>query len=175
MSTNVGDIQLQNLAADLAAASGQPFEQMARSLVLDAANQTHNFAVAYAPVRTGALKSSIVTEITDNGMTATVTAASDHAVFNEFGTGTRGEFPGQPIVIRAKPGKMLSWVGKDGRRHYAKKVVNPGMAPRPFMRPALERVATPLVGTLANNAVIFIVMGPHHPETLLNAPATGVS
>lgn len=168
--TSVGYADLTNLASDLSAASGQSFQATAENLVRDAANQVQTFAVAFAPVRSGALKNSIVVEIT--GLSATITAGTDHASFNEFGTGTRGEFPGQPIVIRAKAGKTLSWIGRDGKRHYAKKVTNPGMAPRPFMRPALERVVLPLASSLADNAVIFIVHGPSNPETLQNAPAT---
>lgn len=172
MSKEVGYIELTNLAADLSAASGQPFQQTMQALVRDAANQVQTFAKAYAPVKTGALRDSIVVDFTDNGTTAIITAASDHAMFMEYGTGTRGEFPGAPIVITAKPGKVLSWMGKDGKRHFAKRVVNPGAAPRPFMRPALERVELPFVNTVGDNAVVFIVNGPKSPETLQNAPAT---
>lgn len=166
--TSAGYADLSNLAGDLSAASGQSFQSVAQNLIQDAANQVQTFAQAFAPVKTGALKNSIVVEL--GTMSATVTAASDHAAFVEFGTGTRGEFPGGPIVINAKPGKMLSWVGKDGVRRYAKRVVSQGMAPRPFMRPALERVVSPMANALGDNAVMFIVHGPQDPETLQNAP-----
>jgi HK97 gp10 family phage protein len=169
--TQAADVDLRALAADLAAASGQPFQQVCAGLVMDAANQVQTFAKAYAPVKTGDLQNSIMVEAT--GLEATITAASDHAAFVEFGTGIRGEFPGTPTTIVAKPGKVLSWIGRDGKRHFAKKVVNPGMAPRPFMRPAVERLALPLANSIADNAVIFITKGPNAPETLQNAPATG--
>lgn len=171
--SSVGYLDLTNLASDLSKASGDTFKQAAQSLVTDSANQVQTFAKAFAPVRTGSLKESIVVEISNGGMGATITAASDHASFVEFGTGTRGEFPGQPIIIRAKPGKMLSWVGSDGKRRFAKQVVNPGMAPRPFMRPALERVGLPLASSLGDRAVMFILHGPNAPETLQGAPVQG--
>lgn len=50
----------------------------------------------------------------------------------ELGTG--------PYIIRPVKAKMLAWKTPDGQWHFAKQVHHPGMAPRPFLRPALMRV-----------------------------------
>lgn len=173
MSKTVGSIQVSALAKDLSDASGQPFGLVAQQLVLSAATQIQTFAQAYAPRRTGRLAQSIEKTSTNSGMSATVRATAPYAAFDEFGTGTRGEFPGHPIVIVPRRAKYLKFKGRDGKIVFAKKVVSPGMAPRPFMRPAVERVALPLANNLADSAVAFIVRGPNAPETLTNAPATG--
>lgn len=174
MAETVGTLQLQQLAQDLADASGDKFTSVAKNLVLDTANQVQTFAQAYAPVRTGALRNSIHILILSGGLTAQVMTDVPYAVYVEFGTGVRGEFPGKPTTITPKHGQYLRFQ-VNGRWVYAKKVVNPGMAPRPYMRPAAERAAVPLANNLGNQAVLFIVQGPNAPETLNNAPATSSS
>lgn len=171
MTDTVGTVQLSALAQDLADASGQKFRDVAGQLVQSAVEQTVTYAQAYAPRRTGRLQSSFGTEV--NGLTGTVYNTAPYARYDEFGTGTRGEFPGRPIVITPKRAKYLRFTTKDGRVVFAKRVVNPGMAPRPFMRPALERIALPFANNIGNAAVASIVQGPNAPETLANAPATG--
>lgn len=170
-SMEVGTVQLHDLAKDLAAASGQSFKTVARSLVADTALQIETLAKAYAPVDTGVLRDSIHAVISPDGMSATISADTVYAGFVEFGTGPRGEFGGPPIVITPKRATYLRFEVQ-GRVVYRKKVVSQGMAPRPFLRPALERLQLPLATNLAHNAVVAIVKGPHAPETLANAPAT---
>lgn len=164
-------VQLYALAKDLSAASGQAFTMVAGTLVLSATQQTLTYAQAYAPRRTGALASSFGTSVA--GLTGSVWNTKRYSTYNEFGTGTRGEFPGKPIVITPKRAKYLKFTTRDGRVVYTKRVVSPGMAPRPFMRPAVERIALPLANNLGNVAVATITQGPNAPETLINAPATG--
>lgn len=164
-------VQLNALARDLAAAGGQSFKSVAGQLVTSAAQQTLTYAQAYAPRRTGRLYNSFGMDNT--GLSASVYNTAPYAGDVEFGTGTRGEFPGKPIVIVPKRGKYLRFVTKSGKVVYTKRVVSPGMAPRPFMRPAVERIALPFANNIANAAVVTIVQGPNHPETLTNAPATG--
>jgi hypothetical protein len=170
MSNADATVDLRALTADLAAASGQPYKQIAERLVSEGAQQVEKFAYAYSPVRTGFNRSVILAQV--NGMSAEIVAHAPYSRALEYGTGTRGEFPGRPIVIHAKPGGVLAFKGRDGKMVFVKKVVSPGMAPRPFMRPAVERVAWPLATSLANNAVVMITHGPNHPESLLNAPAS---
>lgn len=169
---SAASVQLNALAHDLADASGQKFTAVATSLISSAGNQVQQLAVAYAPRRTGALANSINLLIQNGGMTATVTADKPYATYDEYGTGPRGEFGGPPIVILPKKGKYLRFTTKDGKVVYAKRVVSRGMAPRPFMRPAVERMTLPLATSLSDNAVIFIVQGPNRPETLQGAPIT---
>lgn len=173
MSQVVGMVDLTNLSQDLTQAVGGSVVTNTKMLVASVTAQVEFLAHAYAPVRSGELRGSITSYPINNGMGGVVTASSRHASFVEFGTGIRGEFPGHVIIIRPRAAKYLKFKGRDGRWHYAKQVRNPGMAPRPFLRPALERAVVPLAQGLGDIAVLSIVKGPKAPETLLNAPATG--
>lgn len=156
-------VQLNALAKDLAAASGQPFKEVAQNLIAQGAQQVDVFARAYSPVKTGFNRDAITTNV--NGLEATISTNAPYSRYLEYGTGTRSEFPGQPITINARPGGVLAFK-VNGRMVYAKKVVSPGMAPRPFMRPAVERVAWPFAENLANSAVTTIVHGPNSPQNI---------
>ena len=80
-----------------------------------------------APVDIGDLRDSIKTsEVALH--TAEVYTNCDHAAFNEFGTGTKGD-PSVPHTDR----KSWTFMGTDGKFH-----TSHGMRPRPFMRPAAE-------------------------------------
>lgn len=46
----------------------------------------------------------------------------------------------RPHTIKAKPGKTLSWVGKDGKRYFAKSVKHPGNKPHDFLGETLNRI-----------------------------------
>jgi len=164
-------VQMAALAQDLANASGEAFKTVASGLLNSAITQVATYAQQYAPRRTGRLANAFGSEI--HGLSGSVYNTAPYAKFNEFGTGTRGEFPGSPIVIVPKRAKYLRFKTKDGRVIYTKRVVNPGMAPRPFLRPAVERIALPFASNLGDAAVATIVQGPNAPETLTNAPATG--
>lgn len=173
VSNLVAYADLTNLAQDLTAIQGGSLQTNTKVLMASVLGQAEGLARAYAPVRTGALRGSIGSYTTNSGMSGVLYANSAHASFNEFGTGIRGEFHTKPIIIRARPGKYLRFTGKDGKVHFAKQVINPGMAPRPFMRPAIERVIIPLAQGLGDIAVLSVIHGPNAPETLHNAPATG--
>jgi len=58
--------------------------------------------------------------------TAEVYTGCDHAIFNEYGTGTKGD----PEVSHTTK-KSWTYMGTDGQFH-----TTHGMEPRPFMRPA---------------------------------------
>jgi len=174
MASVVGYVDITQLAEDLQQTAGGTYKANAKVLVVSAINQIQTLAEAYAPVDTGALKGSISAYTQDGGLTGVVQATALYASYVEFGTGIRGEFPGKVAIIRPRtPGGMLRWVGKDGKVHFAKQVRNPGMAPRPFLRPALERTVPALAEGLLHQAVASVVHGPKAPETLTNAPATG--
>lgn len=174
MAQAVGYVDITQLAQDLTATAGGSYDANAKALVSSAINQIQTLAVAYAPVRSGALRAQITSYTSHGGLSGVVEADALYSSYVEFGTGTRGEFPGQMITIRPKtPGGLLRFVGRDGKVRYAKEVHSPGMAPRPFLRPAMERVVPSLVEGLAHQAVMSVVHGPKAPETLTNAPATG--
>lgn len=170
--TLVGYVDVTQLAQDLSQTGGS-VRHNTQMLVASSLAQIELLATAYAPRRTGRMAGGINTEILNDGMSGKVSVPATYATFVEFGTGTRGEFPGQPIIIRPRRGQYLRFTTKDGRTIYTKRVVNPGMAPRPFLRPAFERVMAPLVAGIADTAALSIVKGPKAPETLRNAPATG--
>lgn len=170
MATNVGTLQLSDLAANLSAASGAPFLQTLVSIEQQIGQETVEFAKNYAPVRTGKLQQSIT--MAQSGTTVTITAGAPYSRYVEFGTGTRGEFPSGIIIIRPRHAKYLRFKGRDGKMVYTKEVRSPGMAPRPFLRPALERAADTLAPALLTSGALFIVKGPQAPETLTGAPAT---
>lgn len=46
----------------------------------------------------------------------------------------------KPHTIRPKNGGVLSWIGKDGNRHYAKVVHHPGNEPHDFLGETLARM-----------------------------------
>lgn len=174
MASAVGYVDITQLAQDLQQTAGGSFRANAQVLVTSAINQIQTLAEAYAPIRTGALKGSITSYTTHGGLTGVVRASALYASYVELGTGIRGEFPGKVTIIRPRtPGGYLRFTGKDGKEHFVKQVRNPGMAPRPFLRPALERVVPALSEGLLHQAVASVIHGPKAPETLRNAPATG--
>jgi len=85
-------------------------------------------------VQTGTLRRSITYELHPVLPIARVGTNVEYGKWLEIGV--RG---GKVIV--PKNAKMLSWIGKDGKRRFAKRVVQGPIAPRPFMRPAYMMVA----------------------------------
>lgn len=161
----VGTADLTDLAMDLKEASGKPLRTVMGNLVNDAADQVLQLAQAYAPVRSGALRGSLNKHFTANTMTATVGTNIPYAQFMEYGTASRGEFGGSAYTIVPKKGKYLKFQ-VNGRTVYAKKVRHPGVAPRPFLRPALERVVVPLAKSMGDAAVLAITRGKNAPASL---------
>lgn len=85
-----------------------------------------------APVRTGALRSSIKTEAA--GDRAALIAGAPHASFLHLGTGVYGP-TGRPIEILPSTKRALWW---PGARHPVRAVHQMGIRPRGFMRDALS-------------------------------------
>lgn len=83
--------------------------------VAKAAFDIEGQAKTLAPVDTGNLKNSIQTEPGESDLTKYVGPHTDYAIYVEYGTGRRGD----PAVPHSDVA---------------------GMAPRPYMRPAAERV-----------------------------------
>ena len=88
-----------------------------------------------------------------------------YAVYQEFGTGTRGEFGGPVYEIRPrKPGGMLKFQ-VNGRTVYAKVVKHPGIPPHPYMRPAFERIVTPFGQSLSEVGASYVKYGQYAPAS----------
>ena len=108
---------------------GAPFAQLEAKLVplltagaQNAANAVLEISQGLVPVRSGELKASggTAVEWTGHVVTGSVVYTSEHAAYNEFGTGRRGEESGN-----GAPGIIYdpNW---------------PGMSGHPFVRPALD-------------------------------------
>jgi len=152
---------LASLAADLTAASGQPMFITAQQIIKDAAQKIQAEAQTRAPIKSGRLKASIQIRYT-GPLSAKIGSSLFYAPFQEFGTGSRGEFPGTPYVIKPKnPNGVLVWTS-NGKKRYAKIVHHPGIKAHPFMRPAFEAVlGSDLVSKLADAGQAAILRGPN--------------
>jgi len=149
---------LVSLAADLTAA-GDSILISAERVIKDAAQRIQSVAQSNAPVKSGRLRQSIRIRYV-GPLTAIIGPSVDYAVYQEFGTGTRGEFPGPMYEIRPRNATVLSWVS-DGKRRFAKVVHHPGIPARPFMRPAFQEVlGDELVAALADAGAATITRGP---------------
>jgi phage gpG-like protein len=149
---------LRALAADLAAASGAGIESAAAEVVRDYATDTQRQAMAYAPVKTGALRSSITVRF-DGPTTAIIGPQVPYGPYQEFGTATQGEFPGPVYEIRPKNAAALSFV-VDGRRVVTQRVKHPGVKPKRYMRRAITDVLGPMAAELARRGALLITKGP---------------
>lgn len=148
------------LAADLAAASGTSIDAAAARIVREVAGELRDQAMAYAPVKTGALRDSIEIKF-DGPVSATVAPTVPYGPHQEFGTGTRGEFPTGMYVIRPKkPGGSLVFK-VDGKTVFAKEVKHPGVKPKRYMRRATEKVLAPFAEKLAKAGALLITKGPN--------------
>jgi HK97 gp10 family phage protein len=149
---------LASLAEDFAYASHQGMALAAAEVIQQAAQSIQQQAQANAPVKTGRLRDSITIHYTD-ALTATVGPSAPYGVFQEFGTGSRGEFGGPVYTIRPKRGGLLVFKVK-GKTVYARVVHHPGIPPHPFMRPALVQVlGKELTANLAERGALLITQG----------------
>lgn len=92
------------------------------------AERTVVFAKQLAPIRTGALRTSIHMEPAPKAAWRVV-ASMPYAAFVHDGT--------VPHVIKAKKAPMLHWIDAGGEHRFAKLVHHPGTKPQPFLKEAL--------------------------------------
>lgn len=107
-------------------------EREIEAFLMDAAITVQSRATRLAPVDTGTLKNSIAYEVTQRQ--ATVGTELHYAPYVHEGTGIYGPLRRE---IRPVTASVLSWVGRDGRRVFARFVR--GMRPRPFLRDAFNQ------------------------------------
>lgn len=145
---------LTSLATGFAKA-GSDITQIASTLIKDAATQIQSVSQSLAPVKTGALRSSI----TITYETSTKAIIGPHVIYGayqEFGTGSRGEFPTGPYEIRPRNKKYLTFK-INGRWVRTKLVKHPGVAAQPYMRPATKQVIDNMAPDLAQQGALKIV------------------
>lgn len=112
--------------------------KIAQQYLTEAATDIRARMRALAPVKTGYLMNSIRI-ISEPGRMTIGPIGVFYAPYMEFGTGTRGEFPGPMYEIRPKTKKNL--VFKINGRWVSTKVVkHPGVRARPYARPAARAV-----------------------------------
>jgi hypothetical protein len=148
---------LNQLAQNLAAASGVSFEPVAAQLVREVSEDVASDARQRAPRKTGALAGSITVVFT-SPLTAIVGPTKKYGVFQEFGTGSRGEMGGSAYVIRPVRATKLRFQ-VNGKWVYAREVHHPGIPPHPYMRPAAQAQVGKLAGDMGVAGVRLIVTG----------------
>lgn len=174
---SVAYADLSGLSANFARASKQSFQQAASELVGSYAQQVASIAASMAPIKTGALKDSI-TVSHPSALTAVIGPAAriGYARYQEFGTGTRGEFGGPAYKIEPKhPGGVLVFY-INGKKIVTKKIkAHPGVPPHPFMRPAFERIVTPFGQSLAELGKSYVLYGPNAPASRPTLPTVNAA
>lgn len=148
---------ITELVEDLAEISGKRPEEIAGNIFQTMGHEIMAKARAKAPVKTGKLRDSISYEVRKNQLI--VGPHVPYAPYMEFGTASRGEFGGRPYVIKAK-NKPLLVFKVDGKWVSKKEITHPGVAPHPFMRPAVEDTMGDLADKLAERGALMITKGP---------------
>jgi HK97 gp10 family phage protein len=152
---------VSGLVKDLAEISNKTPEEITKNILTDFGEKIVGNARAIAPVKTGKLKDSISYRVERN--TLSVGPHVPYGAYMEFGTGSRGEFPGEPYVILPKNKKYLRFK-VNGQWVSTKRVVHPGVKARPYMRPAVMKTLGGLAGALADKGQMMIVKGPNYVE-----------
>lgn len=150
---------LTALIARLNAGSGESIKKTAHKVIADAAVMVQKEAMALAPVKTGRLRGSITVKI--NKGQAVIGPSVPYGVFQEFGTGTRGEFKGAMYEIRPKNAAYLVFKTKDGKRVRTKLVRHPGIKGKPYMRPAVTHVLSDVAPDILQAGALLITKGPN--------------
>jgi HK97 gp10 family phage protein len=155
-------LDLTELAKDLFKAADN-VEQATQELLEAAGDAIVADAKSRVVVKTGALKNSITR--TSMPLKVIVGPQALHGTFIEYGTGTKGEFPGSMYEILPKNGSVL--VFKVGNRTvYARSVKHPGIKAQPFMRPAAKDWVEDLPRDMARVGVMLLT--GHNPRAVAN-------
>lgn len=158
MTDPVAKLDVTNLVNDLTAISSLPPEKIAYNVLNDLADSIRSNAQQMAPVKTGRLRSSITVENT--GTSLVIDVGVPYGMYQEFGTGSRGEYPTGQYEIRPKNKKFLAFkVG--GKTVFTKKVMHPGVKAHPYLRPSTMKAVSELSSALATNGSLLIRKGPN--------------
>jgi HK97 gp10 family phage protein len=150
---------LYKLAERLSFASHEGINQAASEVVRTYAERIKTTAQSLAPIKTGALQHSIAIGY-EGELKATIGPHVTYGVYQEFGTGTRGEFPTGPYQIKPKKGKYLTFK-INGQWVRVKMVNHPGIPAHPYMRPAVQQVLSDFADELAQAGALQITKGPN--------------
>ena len=129
---------LEELAQKLRALSDpETVDGAVREGLMQAGRLVQASAKRNCPVDEGQLRNSIVVTPMENGVD--VGTNVEHAIYNEYGTGRKGD-PSVPHTDK----EMWRYQDEDGNWH-----TTHGMAPRPFLYPALEEHKREIPGIVA--------------------------
>jgi len=160
MATVAASAEVIALAKDLSDASGESIERSAAQILADGAQRIAAEARAQAPVKTGKLQASIHARW-QSPLKVEIGPEVIYGPYQEFGTGSKGEFPGSPYEIKPKtPGGKLVFKTKDGRTVVTRRVIHPGVKPQPYMRPAFKKVLETVMDRLISSGAAQITKGP---------------
>lgn len=148
---------LTELSRDLRR-SGDSAAKTAHRVLAEVAGKIQSLAAAKAPRKSGTLANSINVRW-EGDLVAVVGPAVAYGAFQEYGTGGRGEFPGDAYEIRPKKASVLKFV-VGGRTVYAKVVRHPGVRAKPYMRPAAQEALGSLAEEMAKAGTLSITKGP---------------
>ena len=159
MATVAASAEISGLANDLAKISGGTIEKTAAVLISNTAQQIVHEAQARAPVDTGKLQSSIHATW-NNPLSVSIGPGVLYGVFQEFGTGAKGEFGGQMYEIRPKKKGGVLVFKVNGKTVVTRLVRHPGVKAQPYMRPAFEYVMKDFMDKLLDEGSVQITKGP---------------
>ena len=158
MTDPIAYVDISTLVSDLRTISTLSTGEITENIFRDYGAKIEALAKAKAPHKTGALKSSITHHASQDSLV--ISAGASYAMYQEFGTASRGEFNGSPYEIRPKKGKYLVFY-VNGKRVVTKKVTHPGIPARPYLRPAVMEGFGELFDKLAERGQAMILKGPN--------------
>lgn len=157
---SAGVIDLENLRKDMNKIQRGAGEQVVAQAITTIAPRIQHLARIHAPKKTGNLAKSIHLDYGRKFQSATIDARAPYAAYQEFGTGTRGEYPGTAYEIRPKAAKALRFYAGGSKPIFAKVVRHPGVPPRPFMRRALLEVMSDFEDMILAGTINLMVNTP---------------
>jgi len=121
---------LTEFQGDIANAVSSELPKQVKWAMVQSVNAVKNSAQGMVAYKTGTLRRSIFTDVSDTGFQGKVTQDSSvapYGIYIEYGTAAH--------AINPVNAKALFW---PGAAHPVKRVMHPGTSARPFMTPALE-------------------------------------
>ena len=116
---------LASLANDLSKAEGTGITLAAADIIQQSAQRIQSTAQSLAPIKSGRLRQSISIRYPEP-LKAIVGPQVEYGKYQEFGTGTRGEFPTKPYEIRPKGGRKFLSFTVNGKKVVVRRVTHPG-------------------------------------------------
>ncbi|TXH57698.1 MAG: HK97 gp10 family phage protein [Desulfurellales bacterium] len=158
MTDSIAYVDIRELVSDLKTISNLSTGEITENIFRDYGAKIEALAKQKAPHKTGALKSSITHHASQE--TLEIVAGVDYAMYQEFGTASRGEFNGAPYTITPKKGQYLVFY-VNGKKVVTRKVTHPGIPAHPYLRPAVQEAFGELFVKLAERGQAMILKGPN--------------